>query len=189
MIRKWVDEINTASVVVFTGTSVISGALVYLFGPWNKVFAWLIIFMGADLITGIITAIVKKSAKTEDGKFSSAAGTVGLFKKIGVLICVMVAYGGGTVFLPTTEEALVLRDAVICGFAFFEVASIFENLDRLGVKFPPVLIKFVKKIKKKVYAEETTNPSDESLSDAEAANDEKEEEIELFSLGKDEGDN
>ena len=184
MIRKWASEITATSVSVFTVTSAIGGALVYLFGPWNKTFAWLVILMGMDLITGIMTALAKKSAKTEDGKFSSSAGTIGLFKKIGVLICVMVAYGGGTIFLPKTEEALVLRDAVICGFAFFEAASIFENLDKLGVKFPPVLIKFIKAIKKKVYSEDTINPENEPLS-GEAEHDENsKEEVEMLDLGQ-----
>jgi len=190
MIRKWASEITATSVSVFTVTSAIGGALVYLFGPWNKTFAWLVILMGADIITGVMTAIAQKSAKTEDGKFSSSAGTAGLFKKIGVLICIMATYGVGIIFLPKTEEAIVLRDAVICGFAFFEAASIFENLDKLGIKFPPVLIKFIKAIKKKVYSEkDPLNPSNESLSDTEAANDEKEEEIEPLNLGKDEGSN
>ncbi len=190
MIRKWAQEISATSISVFTIASTIGGALAYLFGPWNKIFAGLVILMGADFVTGVMTALAKKSGKTEDGKFSSSAGTLGLLKKIGVFIGVLVAYTGGIIFLPDTDQALVLRDAVICGFAFFELASIFENLDRLGVKIPPALIKFIKAIKNKVYEEkDTTNPGVESLSDSEVANDENEEEIEPLDLGEDEGNN
>ena len=188
MIRKWISEISATSVSIFTVTSAIGGALVYIFGPWNATFAWLVILMGADVVTGVMTGIKKKSNKTEDGRLSSKAGTDGLFKKIGILIGVLISYAAGSMFLKDTEKAIVFRDAVICGFAFFEIVSVIENLNTLGVKFPPVFIKFIKAIKKKVYAEETDNPSNESLSDAEEATDENEkEEIETLNLGEDEG--
>ena len=146
--------------------------------------------MGADVVTGVMTGLKKKSSKTEDGKLSSQAGTDGLFKKIGIIVGVMIAYVAGFIFLPDIEKAILLRDAVICGFAFFEIVSVIENLNTLGVKMPPVLLKFINVIKKKIYADEPINPSNESLSDAEAANDEKEEEgLELLSLGKDENGN
>ena len=188
MIRKWISEISGTSISIFTITSTIGGALSYLFGPWNKTFAGLLALMALDVITGVMTALKKKSAKTSDGKLSSKAGTDGLFKKVGIIIGVMSAYVSGLIFLPETEQAILLRDAVMCGFAFFEIVSIFENLNTLGVKIPPVVMKFIKAIKKKVYTEEPTNPSNESLiGDAEAKCDEKEEEaLELLILGKDE---
>ena len=190
MIRKWISEISATSVSIFTITSTIGGALLYIFGPWNKIFAGLFILMGADVVTGVMTGLKKKSSKTEDGKLSSQAGTDGLFKKLGIIVGVMIAYVAGFIFLPDMEKAIAVRDAVICGFAFFEIVSVIENLNTLGVKMPPVMMKFINAIKKKIYADEPINPSNESLSDAEAANDENEEEgLELLSLGKDEDGN
>jgi toxin secretion/phage lysis holin len=180
MIRRWLSEITPLSATAFGAISTLGGALTYLFGAWNKIFVALVVFMAADVITGIMKAIKKKSDKTADGKLSSKAGTEGLFKKIGIFVGIMVAYWAGIMFLPNAEKAIWLRDAVICGFGFFELVSVIENLDALGVKIPPVLMKFIKAIKKKVYAEEPDNPivTEAPISDEETIYEKESEEME-----------
>ena len=177
MIRKWVSEITATSVSVFGAASAVGGILIYLFGPWNKLFMGLFVLFGADVITGVMTALKKKSDKTEDGKLSSKAGTEGLFKKIGVVVCIAVIYTLGYMFLPNEDQALLVRNMAICGFGFFEAVSVIENLNTLGVKIPPIVIKFIKVIKKKVYADEpiNLNLTEEPVSDEENNYEEREE--------------
>lgn len=177
MIRKWISEITLLSATTYGVVSTLGGLLTFLFGAWNKIFTALVVFMVADVITGVMKAIKKKSEKTADGKLSSKVGTEGLFKKIGIFIGIMVANWAGLMFLPDANQAILLRDAVICGFGFFEFISVIENLNAIGVKIPPVLMKFIKAIKKKVYAEEPDNPivTEAPISDEENTYEESEE--------------
>jgi len=154
MIRKWCSEITVVSAAIFTTASAVGGVLVYLFGPWNKLFGGLLILMGADIITGIMKAVARKSEKTDDGKLSSSVGISGLFKKVGILISIMVVYAMAYMFLPNAEHAIVARDMAICGFGFFEGKSIFENLGKLGVEIIPFIKKFMDFAKKKVDTDE-----------------------------------
>lgn len=157
MIRKWLSEITPLNLSIFSITSAAGGALTYLFGPWNKLFAGLFILMVADVITGVMKAIAKKSEKTADGKLESSAGIFGLFKKVGILISILVVYVIGYMFLPDINQAILARDMAICGFGFFEAKSIFENLDKLGVKIIPFIKKFMNLIKKKTDSMEPEN--------------------------------
>lgn len=177
MIRKWLSEITPLNLSIFSITSAAGGALTYLFGPWNKLFAGLFILMAADVITGVMKAIAKKSEKTADGSLESSAGILGLFKKVGVLISILVVYVMGYMFLPNTDQALLARDMAICGFGFFEAKSIFENLDKLGFKIIPFIKKFMNLIKKKVDSmePETQTMTEELISDEEEKNEESEE--------------
>ena len=120
MIRRWLSEITVASAAVFATASVGGGVLTYLFGPWNKLFGGLFILMAADVITGVMKAIAKKSEKAEDGKLNSSVGINGLFKKVGILISILVAYTMGYMFLPNAEQAIIVRDATIYGFGFLK---------------------------------------------------------------------
>lgn len=177
MIRKWLSEITPLNLSIFSITSAAGGALTYLFGPWNKLFAGLFILMVADVITGVMKAIAKKSEKTTDGSLESSAGILGLFKKAGVLISILVVYVMGYMFLPDINQAILARDAAICGFGFFEAKSIFENLDKLGFKIIPFIKKFMNLIKKKVDSmePETQTMTEELISDEEEKNEESEE--------------
>lgn len=160
MIRRWLSEITLVSASVFAATSAIGGVLVYLFGPWNKLFAGLFILMGADVITGVMKAVAKKSEKTEDGKLKSSVGIEGLFKKAGIVICIMVVYVAGYMFLPDIQQAIVARDMAIYGFGFFEAKSILENLSKLGVEIIPFVKKFMNVLKKKVDTDKPVDIND-----------------------------
>ena len=177
MIRKWLSEISATSLSIFAIAGSVGGALEYMFGPWNKLFAGLFILMGADVITGVMKAIVKKSEKTEDGKLSSSVGIIGLFKKAGIIIVIMVVYVSGWMCLPNPEHAILARNITIFGFGFFEAKSILENLSKMGVEITPFVIKFMKLIGKKVDSADPENLFNTEVPDSdEEPNNEKESE-------------
>lgn len=106
-----------------------SGALLWLFGAWDVAIQVLLGLIVADYITGLMAASLDKS-------LSSKIGLKGIYKKVGILICVIVAVL--TDKLIGTENAL--RIAIVCCFCGNEGVSVLENLARLGVPIPSKLI-------------------------------------------------
>lgn len=178
-------QLTAIGTTVYVAVATAGGVFTYLFGAWNKSIQTLLILMAIDWLTGLLLAAIHKSPKTQDGGLSSKAGFDGIVKKAGMLVVVMVANLFGALF-PDAGGA-VLREGTVIVLIVNEGLSIVENLKAMGVPIPNVLMNFIYALKKK--KNEPLNPSDESLSDAEAANDEKEEEIEPLDLGKDEGSN
>lgn len=119
-------------------TGVLASAITYLFGGWSGALSTLILFMILDYVTGVIVAgIFHKSNKTDSGSLSSIAGFKGLFKKLAILIAVVVAnHIDGIMGLNS-----VLLNAVIYGFIANEGLSILENLGAMGIQLPDKLVK------------------------------------------------
>ena len=61
---------------------VIGGFIATLLGGWDSALATLVVFMGIDFVTGIVTAAMGKSKHSESGTLNSTAGWVGLAKEI-----------------------------------------------------------------------------------------------------------
>ena len=80
----------------------------------------LAILMIADFITGV-------SAGFRNKELSSSVGSKGLFKKVGILVCIIIAY-----VLDLATGMNVFRGMVISGFAVIEAMSLIENIDRIG---------------------------------------------------------
>ena len=80
----------------------------------------LAILMVADFITGV-------SAGFRNKELSSSVGSKGLFKKVGILVCIIIAY-----VLDLATGMNVFRGMVISGFAVIEAMSLIENIDRIG---------------------------------------------------------
>ena len=59
---------------------VIGGFIATLLGGWDSALATLVVFMGIDFVTGIVTAAMGKSKHSESGTLNSTAGWVGLAK-------------------------------------------------------------------------------------------------------------
>ena len=57
------------------------GFIAAIFGGWDSALVTLLIFMGADFLTGLVTAAMGKSKKSASGRLSSSAGWIGLMKK------------------------------------------------------------------------------------------------------------
>ncbi len=110
--------------------------IIYLLGGYDMGIQILLIVIALDYITGILKAIVLK-------QLNSYIGWSGLCKKTGILISIMVAV--------QVEYLIGKPDTVhnVIAFAFTinECISIVENLDKIGVKIPKVLTKYLKNLK------------------------------------------
>ena len=121
------------------------------FGGWDASMITLLIFMGTDYITGLITAALNKSPKSSSGGLSSAIGLKGLAKKCVVLLLVLVSAR-----LDITLGTSYIRDAVCIGFIANELISIIENAGLLGVPLPAVLTNAIEILQKKTDGKDDT---------------------------------
>lgn len=95
-----------------TIVGIVGSWLASVFGGWDAALQTLLIFMGADYITGLLVAgVFKKSEKTENGALESRAGWMGLCRKGVTLLVVLVAYR-----LDLVIGLKYIRDAVIIAF-------------------------------------------------------------------------
>ena len=67
------------------------GAIAGLLGGWDPLLRVLVTLMAVDYATGLLVAIMGKSAKTEYGGLSSKVGAAGLARKGLMLMVVLVA--------------------------------------------------------------------------------------------------
>ena len=112
------------------------------FKSFNEVFSWflgnpdeamctLIIFMAADLLTGIMSSIA-------DHQFNGNMLLKGIAKKICILILIGIAHTMDLNFLSETE---LLRNPVLFFFISSEGISVCKNASKLGVTIPDGLKK------------------------------------------------
>ena len=77
---------------VLGALSAAGSALAQSLGGWDGLLQILVTLMAIDYALGVALAVVwKQSRKTEDGAFESRASVKGLFRKCGMLLCVLVA--------------------------------------------------------------------------------------------------
>lgn len=121
-----------------TEWSILLGGLVgifsQIFGGFDNLFIGLLVIMSVDYATGVISAFLGKSGKTENGYLSSKAGFKGILKKLTMLLFVCMAKYAGEMF-----DIKGLRDMIITFFAVNDCISILENGGRIGVKYPKKL--------------------------------------------------
>lgn len=112
------------------------------FKSLNEVFSWflgnlnepmctLIIFMAADLLTGIMSSIA-------DHQFSGNTLLKGIAKKICILILIGIAH---TIDLNLLSKTELLRNPVLFFFISSEGISVCKNASKLGVTIPDGLKK------------------------------------------------
>lgn len=93
-----------------------------------------------DYISGLLAAIYEK-------KINSAIGRKGIFKKIGIILCVMFCILLEQSNIPGAEA---ITPIIIIFFIISEGISIIENLKRINVPMPEQLTKlFLKENEKK----------------------------------------
>lgn len=137
---------------IIAAFGVIGSAIASFFGGWAEAMTTLIIFMIIDYVTGIVTAgVFKKSTKTDTGALESRAGLKGIFRKIGMLCIVAVAF---RIDLTMNTGGTFLRDAVIITLCVNEGISIIENIGLMGVPIPKVLKNAIDVLKKKSEKED-----------------------------------
>ena len=124
---------------------VVGGFIAAIFGGWDSALVTLIVFMGVDFFTGVVTAAMGKSKHTNSGGLSSKAGWFGLAKKVCTLLLIAVAVRMD-ILLGTTY----IRDAVCISFCLNELLSIVENTSLMGVPFPPAIKKAIDVLQTKI---------------------------------------
>ena len=117
---------------------IVGGFIATLLGGWDSALATLVVFMGIDFVTGIVTAAMGKSKHSESGTLNSTAGWVGLLM---VVVSVRIDILIGTNYI---------RDAVCISFCLNELLSIIENTTLMGIPFPPAFKKAIDVLQTKV---------------------------------------
>lgn len=126
-------------------TGVIGSLIASLFGGWTIALETLFIFMLVDYLTGLIVAgVFHKSSKTKNGALESRAGFKGLCRKVGILLCVLVAYR-----FDLLMDTTYLKDAICITFVVNESISILENIGLMGVPIPDKLTKAIEILKER----------------------------------------
>ena len=124
---------------------VIGGFIATLLGGWDSALATLVVFMGIDFVTGIVTAAMGKSKHSDSGSLSSKAGWIGLAKKFCILLMVVVG-----VRIDILVGTNYIRDTVCISFCLNELLSIVENTTLIGIPYPPVIKKAIDVLQTKV---------------------------------------
>ena len=136
---------------------VVGGVITTLLGGWDSALATLVVFMGIDFVTGIVTAAMGKSKNSESGTLNSTAGWVGLAKKFCILLMVVVG-----VRIDILIGTNYIRDTVCISFCLNELLSIVENTTLMGIPYPPVIKKAIDVLQTKVgRAEEQLKESED----------------------------
>ena len=124
---------------IITSVGLAGGFIVSLLGGWSNWLCTLIIFMTVDYLTGIISAgVFKNSPKTKSGALNSSVGFKGIFKKMGILFVVMLAYR-----VDITAGTDFVKNSVIIAYIANEFLSITENLALMGLYMPAALKKAI----------------------------------------------
>ena len=136
----------------------VGGFIATLLGGWDSALATLVIFMGIDFVTGVVTAVMGKSKHSDSGALNSKAGWIGLAKKFCILLMVMVG-----VRIDILVGTNYIRDTVCISFCLNELLSIVENASLMGIPFPPVIKKAIDVLQTKVgRAEEKLEEEDKN---------------------------
>lgn len=130
---------------ICTITGLAGGFIAAIFGGWDSALATLVVFMGIDFVTGLVTAVMGKSKHSRSGALNSKAGWIGLAKKFCILLMVVVGVRID-ILLGTTY----IRDTVCISFCLNELLSIIENATLMGIPFPPVIKKAIDVLQTKV---------------------------------------
>lgn len=122
----------------------IGGLIASLYGGWTAAMTTLLIFMGADILSGTICAgVFGASEKTESGGLSSKVGFRGLCKKCMIMLFVLIGAR-----MDSMLGVSYLKDAVCIAFCANELLSITENAAMMGLPVPDVLTRAIDILRK-----------------------------------------
>ena len=120
---------------IMAALSVVAAILFQSMGGADKLSLALVFAMAIDYATGVACAAIwHKSPKSKNGALDSRAGLKGLFRKAGIILCVILS-----VRLADLLTTPAIRDSTIIFFVINESISIFENLGIMGVPYPPAI--------------------------------------------------
>ena len=143
---------------ICTVAGLVGGFIATLLGGWDSALSTLVIFMGVDFVTGVVTAAMGKSKHSDSGTLNSKAGWVGLAKKFCILLMVVVG-----VRIDILLGTSYIRDTVCISFCLNELLSIVENTSLMGIPYPPAMKKAIDVLQTKVgRAEEKIKEEDKN---------------------------
>lgn len=123
--------------VLNTVIDITSNVLTVLFGGWSEALTTFIIFMAIDYLFGLIVAgIFKNSAKSDSSAFELCMGIKCLFRKVGMLALIIIAY---RVDILSDAGGHLTRDMVTIALCINESISIIKKLGLMGLKIPTPL--------------------------------------------------
>lgn len=144
----------------------IGGAIASFFTGLPTIIWILLAVMTIDYITGIICGIMGKSQKTENGGLSSSAAFRGLLKKMLIILVVLLA----ALLDKAVSVGAGVQFEAVAGFTCLwfiasEGFSILENVARMGVPVPKILLQALEIMKAKGngYDKDKTEETLESI--------------------------
>ncbi len=105
----------------------------------------LLLMMLVDFTLGILGAFISRSSKTENGALSSRICLNGIFKKIAMLLCIII----GIRFDIYFDFDDIAKNSITLSFILVELISIVENLGTLGVPIPTMIKNIIEVLKNK----------------------------------------
>lgn len=123
-------DISVTKSFFTASTSGFFALLSYLLGGSDKIIVALGIFMIIDYVTGLIIGLFYER------NLSSHRAYKGIFKKIGMLMMIVVAV---QVDIVTGNDDFFMRNSIIMILIGVEGISLLENLARMGVPVPKSL--------------------------------------------------
>lgn len=130
---------------IITAIGVVGSFIAGMLGGWDTSVITLLIFMGVDMLSGLLCALVfKASTKTNSGGISSNAGFKGLCKKGMILMVVAVGHR-----LDLQLGTTYIRDAICIAFMTNELVSIVENCGLMGIPIPTPILNALEVLKNK----------------------------------------
>lgn len=129
-----------AACAVFAG---IGAWIAQAYGGWTQAMTALVVFVIADVATGLLCGLAKKSPNTEGGGLSSKVMREGAAKKVEIFFILLMA-----AWLDIAMHVTIWKDAACIYYIAEEGLSILENAGALGLPIPDKLKNAIESLKK-----------------------------------------
>lgn len=129
-----------AACAVFAG---IGAWIAQIYGGWTQAMTALVVFIIADVATGLLCGMAKKSPNTEGGGLSSKVMREGAAKKVEIFFILLIA-----AWLDIAMHVTIWKDAACIYYIAEEGLSILENAGALGLPIPDKFKNAIEALKK-----------------------------------------
>ena len=129
-----------AACAVFAG---IGAWIAQAYGGWTQAMTALVVFVIADVATGLLCGLAKRSPNTEGGGLSSKVMREGAAKKVEIFFILLIA-----AWLDIAMHVTIWKDAACIYYIAEEGLSILENAGALGLPIPDKLKNAIEALKK-----------------------------------------
>ena len=129
-----------AACAVFAG---IGAWIAQIYGGWTQAMTALVVFVVADVATGLLCGLAKKSPNTDGGGLSSKVMREGAAKKVEIFFILLIA-----AWLDIAMHVTIWKDAACIYYIAEEGLSILENAGALGLPIPDKLKDAIEALKK-----------------------------------------